>query len=66
MAQRATYELPFVAPSQLQLAKLAEARGERDEARRHYGTFIDSWRSADPELRAVVDDARARLARLGG
>jgi tetratricopeptide (TPR) repeat protein len=66
MAQRATYELPYDAPSQLQLAKLAEARGERDEARRHYGSFVDSWRTADPELRPVVDDARQRLAKLGG
>ena len=65
MAQRATYELPYVAPSQLQLAKLAEARGERDEARRHYVSFVDSWRLADPELSPVVDDARARLAKLG-
>jgi tetratricopeptide (TPR) repeat protein len=66
MAQRATYELPYVAPSQLQLAKLAEARGARDEARRHYANFVESWSSADPELRPVVEDARRSIAKLGG
>ena len=66
MAQRATYELPYVGPSHLQLAKLAEARGDRDDARRQYVSFIDSWRTADPELMPLVDDARQRLAKLGG
>jgi tetratricopeptide (TPR) repeat protein len=66
MAQRATYELPFLAPSHLALAKLAESRGDEAEARRHYRSFVDSWHGADPELVPLVDDARARLAKLGG
>ena len=66
MAERATYELPYVAPSQLQLAKLAEARGDREEARRHFQNFVDSWRGADPELLPFVAEARRRLAKLGG
>ena len=66
MAQRATYELPYVAPSQLQLAKLAEARGDREGARRHFQNFVDTWRGADPELLPLVEEARRRLAKLGG
>jgi DNA-binding SARP family transcriptional activator/TolB-like protein len=61
MAQRATYELPYLAPSRLALAKLAEARGDGDEARRHYRSFVDAWHSADPELVPLVDEARMKL-----
>jgi serine/threonine-protein kinase len=66
MAQRATYELPYLAPSHLQLARLAEARGDRAEARRLYGSFVESWRSADPELAPLVQEARLQIAKLGG
>jgi DNA-binding SARP family transcriptional activator/tetratricopeptide (TPR) repeat protein len=65
MAQRATYELPYLAPSHLQLAKLAEARGDEVEARRHYRGFVDSWRTADAGLRPLGDDATRHLAALG-
>ena len=64
IAERATYELVYLAPSRLQLAKLAEARGADDEARRHYQRFIDTWQAADPELAPLVDDARKALVRL--
>ena len=64
IAERATYELVYLAPSHLQLARLAEARGASDEARRHYRRFIDTWQSADPELAPLVADARRQLARL--
>jgi tetratricopeptide (TPR) repeat protein len=65
MAQRATYELPYLAPSHLQLATLAEARGDVDEARRRYRSFVAAWQAADPELTPLVDDARSHLAKLG-
>ncbi len=46
------------------LARLAEARGRRDEARAGYTRFLETWKNADPDLPAV-QQARAALARLG-
>ena len=66
MAERATYELVYLAPSRLQLAKLAEARGAKDEARRDYRSVVETWKAADPELAPLVEDARQQLVRLGG
>ena len=65
IAERATYELVYLAPSRLQLAQLAEARGDKEEARRRYRKFIDTWRAADPELAPLVAEARGKLAQLG-
>jgi DNA-binding SARP family transcriptional activator/TolB-like protein len=54
----------FLAPSHRGQAELHEARGDRDEAARHYARFIEMWKDCDPELRPVVAKARERLARL--
>jgi hypothetical protein len=48
------------------LGELYEARGDRAQAREFYGRFVDLWKDADPELRPVVRDGRARLIRLAG
>jgi DNA-binding SARP family transcriptional activator/TolB-like protein len=56
----------FAAPAQLRLAEIAEQKGDTARAARHYGRFIELWKDADPELRPEVDEARRRLARLGG
>ena len=66
IAERATYELVYLAPSRLQLAKLAAARGATDEARRYYRSFVTTWGTADPEVAPIVEEAREQLARLGG
>ncbi|HEX5963304.1 MAG TPA: BTAD domain-containing putative transcriptional regulator [Gemmatimonadales bacterium] len=64
MAERAAYELVYLAPSHLRQAQIYDRRGERNLAARHYRRFIDLWRDADPELQPVVEGARSRLAAL--
>jgi hypothetical protein len=47
------------------LGRLAERRGDRDAARRHYAEMIRLWRVTDLEL-ADVERAREAIGRLGG
>lgn len=46
------------------LGQAYEAQGEAAKARQMLGFFVRSWEHADPQLQFMVDDARARLARL--
>ncbi len=46
--------------------QLYEQLGERQKAIEHYNAFLEMWRDADPELQPVVEEVRARLARLVG
>ncbi len=62
IAERASYELVYLAPSQLRQAEIYDRRGDREEAVKHYRRFIELWREADPELQPVVNGARKRLA----
>ena len=55
-----------LAPTYKRLGELYETRGDRAEARKYYGRFVDLWKDADPELQPVVREVRARLARLAG
>ena len=64
IAERASYELVYLAPAQLRQAEIYDRRGDRDEAVKHYRRFIQLWQNADPELQPVVDGARKRLAEL--
>jgi tetratricopeptide (TPR) repeat protein len=64
IAERAAYELVYLAPSHLRQAEIYDRRGDRDEAVKHYRRFIELWHKADPELQPVVDGARKRLAEL--
>jgi serine/threonine-protein kinase len=66
IAERAAYELVYLAPAHLRQAEIYDRRGNRTQAAQHYTRFIELWREADPELQPVVDDARTKLARLGG
>jgi tetratricopeptide (TPR) repeat protein len=66
IAERTTYELVYLAPARFQLAQMAEAQGTRDLAITRYRSLIGAWSNADPELAPLVQDARRRLARLGG
>ena len=66
MTQRAAYELVFLAPSELARAELSAARGDHARAIRHYRRFLALWSECDPLLRPAVDDARRRLAAIGG
>jgi tetratricopeptide (TPR) repeat protein len=56
----------FFAPAQLRQGEIAERRGERETAAAHYARFVELWRGADPALQPAVDEARRRLAALGG
>ncbi|MCL7977358.1 MAG: tetratricopeptide repeat protein, partial [marine benthic group bacterium] len=62
------YPSLFGGPRSLALYRLGplyEQQGETEKARAAYAEFIERWIDADPELRPMVDTARAALARLG-
>jgi tetratricopeptide (TPR) repeat protein len=46
------------------LGELYEAKGKRDAAVKHYRTFIELWKNADPVLQPKVTDAKQRVAAL--
>jgi len=48
------------------LGELYEERGERAKAADTYTRLVQLWQDADPELRAKVVDAKARLKALAG
>lgn len=64
IAQRATYELAYLAPSEMRQGEIHERRGERPLAIAHYRRFVELWRDADIALQPTVADARSRLTRL--
>ena len=62
---------PFTWPDEYALARahrrlgqLHEAKGDATRAKRHYETFIELWKNADPVLQPMVQEARTRLAAL--
>jgi tetratricopeptide (TPR) repeat protein len=58
------FDLVYLAPAQLEAAALYERAGDRAPALAAYRRFVELWRDADPELRPVVERARARIAAL--
>ena len=62
IAERASYELVYLAPAELRLARIYEGRGDSEEAARHYRRFVELWARPDSELQSVVEDAGRRLA----
>jgi hypothetical protein len=62
IAERAAYELVYLAPSHLRQAEIHRRRGERRLAAQHYRRFIELWSGADPELQPAVTEARSWLA----
>ena len=61
IAERASYELIYLAPAEWRLGQMAEAAGDRATAARHYRRFAELWKDADPELRSAVEDDRRRF-----
>jgi tetratricopeptide (TPR) repeat protein len=49
----------------LELGKVYEALGRREEAKEEYETALAYWRDADPALAPRVAEARQRLSGLG-
>jgi tetratricopeptide (TPR) repeat protein len=64
IAERAAYELVYLAPSHLHQAEIYRRRGQRDLAVQHYRRFIELWDEADSELQPAVAEARKQLAEL--
>lgn len=59
---RSIREDPYAA---LELGKVYESLGRRDDAKEQYETALAFWRSADPALVPKVTEASQRLAGLG-
>jgi tetratricopeptide (TPR) repeat protein len=64
IAERAAYELVYLAPAHRRQAEIYERRGQRALAALHYRRFIELWSRADPELQPAVAEARSRVAKL--
>jgi DNA-binding SARP family transcriptional activator/TolB-like protein len=64
IAERAAYELVYLAPAHLRQAEIYDKRGDRSQATQHYRKFIELWRDADPELQPTVERARKRVGEL--
>ena len=65
IAERATYELVYVAPARWRQGRLYEHAGDRARAVEAYRTVTRVWREADPPLREIVTQASRRLRALG-
>jgi tetratricopeptide (TPR) repeat protein len=50
----------------LRRAQLHERRGEREDALRYYGWFLELWEDADAHLQPQVESARRSVDRLAG
>jgi tetratricopeptide (TPR) repeat protein len=61
IAERASYELIYLAPAEWRLGEMAEAAGDRATAAPHYRRFAELWKDADPELRSTVENIRGRF-----
>jgi hypothetical protein len=46
------------------LGDLYEARGDREQALKYNGRFLDLWKNASPEFAPVINQVRERQRRL--
>jgi hypothetical protein len=53
IAERAAYELPYLAPAQLRLAGIAQANGDLRAAREHSDRVAQLWRHADTAVKVA-------------
>ena len=58
------YVAPYEAVSHLLRAEIYGRLGDLDQARYHYGRFVDLWKDADPEMQPRVEAARRALEAL--
>jgi len=57
---------PVFAAAQLERSRIAEGMGNRDEAVRYATIFVRAYDLAPEAHRAQIDEAKQRIARLGG
>lgn len=65
LVQSSVYELIYLAPSHLSRARIHERLGNRLSAATHYRQVLSLWSACDAELRPALDEAAARLQRMG-
>lgn len=65
LAQSALYELIYLAPAHLNRARIYDRQGNRPQAALHYRQVLTLWNECDAELRPALDEAGARLQRMG-
>ena len=53
IAERAVYELPYLAPAQMRLAGIARANGDEEGVRVHSARADQLWRDADAAVRVA-------------
>jgi TolB-like protein len=59
-------KIPLLPLIRLELARIEEAQGHLEEARRDYGVFVTWYDMPPPAHSHLVEEARAALARLAG
>jgi DNA-binding SARP family transcriptional activator/tetratricopeptide (TPR) repeat protein len=64
IAERATYELVYVAPARWRQGRIEEMEGDTAAAVASYRTVTRLWRDAEPPFEPIVADARQRLGAL--
>jgi tetratricopeptide (TPR) repeat protein len=64
IAQRSSYELVYLAPAQLRLARIYDQLGDLDQAGRHYRRFRQLWRNPEAQLRPLTEQADRRRESL--
>jgi tetratricopeptide (TPR) repeat protein len=65
IVQSSVYELIYLAPSHLNRARIYDRLGHRLRAASHYRRVVALWNGCDRELRPALDEAAARLQRMG-
>jgi DNA-binding SARP family transcriptional activator/tetratricopeptide (TPR) repeat protein len=64
IAERATYELVYVAPARWRQARIEEMEGDTTAALASYRMVTRLWRDAGPPFQPIVADARQRYGAL--
>lgn len=60
IAERATYELVYVAAANWRLGQIYERAGDRARAATAYRTVVRLWQDADPPFKALAAEAKRR------
>ena len=59
-------ESAYIGPSLISSGEIYEELGNTESALRDYNLFLKLWDNADPEFQSLVNEVRARAARLAG